>query len=439
MTNLAKRLKELPKTPGVYLMRDAKGAILYAGKATNLRARVRTHFHGKDTGFKNNFLMEQVRGLDYIPTPGPQEALLLENSIIKKFQPKYNVLFRDDKRYPMLKLTLSEDFPRLLIVRRKTMKRGEKARYFGPFPDASSMRNSLRLARKIFPLRVCKLNIQEGVVTDFNRKYAKNCLYYHLKRCPAPCVAEIDKKGYARIVSDVEMFLSGKRMEVLEDLKGRMKKAVRALAFEQAAHQRDQISAIENMLTRIRFWRISEEDMVVRKAPDTLLGELKRLLGLPGLPRRIEGFDISNLGPKEAVGSMVTFLEARPHPAHYRKFRIRTLSGQDDFGMIREVLTRRYGGDLARELPLPDLILIDGGKGHLSSAKSVLRKLGLEIPCIALAKENEEIYLDATGAPLCLPYNSPALKLLQHVRDEAHRFAILYHRKLRAKNLLEKS
>lgn len=419
-------------------MRDAQGAILYAGKATNLRARVSSHFHGKNVSFKNNFLMEQVRGLDYIPTPGPQEALLLENSLIKKFQPKYNVLFRDDKRYPMLKLTLSEDFPRLLIVRRKA-KRNEKAKYFGPFPDASSMKNSLRLVRKIFPLRVCKLNIQEGVVTDFNRRYAKNCLYYHLKRCPAPCVAEIDKKSYARIVGDAEMFLSGKRREVLEDLKGRMKKAVRALAFEQAAHQRDQISAIENMLTRIRFWRISEKDMVVRKAPSMLLGEMKRALGLPRPPRRIEGFDISNLGPKEAVGSMVTFLEARPHPAHYRKFRIRTLSGQDDFGMIREVLTRRYNGDLARTLPFPDLILIDGGKGHLSSAKSVLKKLSLEIPCLALAKENEEIYLDAAGAPLCLPYNSPALKLLQHVRDEAHRFAIFYHRKLRSKKFLEKS
>jgi excinuclease ABC subunit C len=399
------QVKALPDQPGVYLFRDAEGALLYVGKALSLRKRVASYFR-KTPALSPRIggMMKRVAGLEIRRTASEAEALLLEAQLIKEAKPYYNVAFRDDKSFPMLKVT-NEPFPRLLVARRRL---SDGAAYFGPYTEAGLMHEALRFLRRVFPMRTC-------------RTFPKTpCLEYHLGQCLAPCVGYISAERYGRIADDLVAFLKGGRDSLLRELTRRMTQAAGHQRFEEAARLRDQIQALTSVI-------VAKETSLVAGP----LEQLQAALKLPRLPRRIEAFDLSNIFGAFAVGSMVVFTDGKPHKAHYRRFRIRTVQGSDDFEMMREVIRRRYGGSLASQLPLPDLILVDGGKGQLSAAGEALESLSLVIPSMGLAKRFEHIFLPGSPDPVVLLPTSPVLHLVQHIRDEAHRFAIAYHRKLR--------
>jgi len=385
--------------------------VLYVGKAVSLRKRVTTYFRPPKTRSPRvERMTRHIVDLQVRETTSEAEALLLEAQLIKAHQPKYNVSLRDDKAYPMLKVT-RETFPRLQVVRRK---QHDRAVYFGPYPDAGRMHEAVRFLRRVFPLRTC---------TVFPKS---PCLEYHLGQCLAPCVKLIDQPRYQGIVDDLVAFLRGGRDELLQDLSKRMAAASRAQRFEEAARLRDQIEALTSV--------------IAAKAKSLAAGPLEQLqeaLKLPAVPRRIEAFDISNLFGQFAVGSMVVFTEGKPQKAHYRRFRIETFPGPagggDDYAMMREVIRRRYSGRLSATLPDPDLILVDGGKGQLRAACDTLAMLSLTWPVMGLAKRFEHIFLPNTEEPIVLLPTSPVLHLVQHIRDEAHRVAVTYHRRLRGK------
>ncbi len=403
--SLRERVTRLPDQPGVYLFTDAQGRLLYVGKAVSLRKRVASYVRRPPRlAPRIAQMMKHVANVEVRVTASEAEALLLEAQLIKDRKPRYNVAFRDDKAYPMLKVT-NEPFPRLVVARRR---QADGAAYFGPYPDAGLMHQAVQFLRRVFPLRTC-------------RTFPKTpCLEYHLGQCLAPCAKYISAADYQRIVDDLVAFLRGQRDQLLQDLARRMAQAVRDQRFEEAARLRDQIQALSSV--------------IVAKEKSLTAGPLEQLqaaLKLPRLPRRIEAFDISNIFGKWAVGSMVVFEAGKPLKTHYRRFRIETVQGIDDYRMMREVIRRRYSGTLARQLPLPDLLLIDGGKGQLSAACEELAALSLAIPAIGLAKRFEHIFLPDSPEPIVLLPTSPVLHLVQHIRDEAHRFAVTYHRRIR--------
>ena len=411
--DIAQEIAKLPSSPGVYLFRDAQGRLLYVGKAASLKDRVASYFQrGAQLSPRIAALVRQVSSVETRPAGSEAEALLCEAQLIKEQQPKYNVLLRDDKTYPMLKIT-REPFPRLLVTRRRT---NDGARYFGPYVDAGLMRQAVDLMRKLFPLRTC-------------RRFPKSpCLEFYLGQCLAPCVGKIDERQYAGIVRELTLFLEGRREALLKELARKMQEAGRDRRYETAAQIRNQLQALSSVIAAN-----------ARAASNDPLEQLQTALRLPALPRRIEAFDISHLFGQEAVGSMVVFVAGRPYKSHYRKFRIARVQGIDDYAMMREVIERRYGGSLAQELPLPDLILVDGGQGQLAVALAVLAALRVARPAIGLAKRLEEIITPEQEEPIVLLRSSPVLQLLQHVRDEAHRFAITYHRSLKRKKLVTSS
>lgn len=401
---LRERVAGLPDQPGVYLLKDARGTVLYVGKARSLCKRVASYFRPRGLAPRVAQMMARVADLDIRPTASEAEALLLEAQLIKEHKAHYNVAFRDDKTYPMLKVT-HEPFPRLLVTRRRL---SDGAIYFGPYTEAGLMHEAVQFLRRVFPMRTC---------TTFPKT---PCLEYHLGQCLAPCAAFITAGGYQRIVDDLVAFLRGERDQLLRDLSRRMERSARERRFEEAARLRDQIQALTSV--------------IVAKEKSLLAGpleQLQALLKLARTPRRIEAFDISNLFGECAVGSLVVFRDGQPHKAHYRRFRIETVRGIDDYAMMREVIRRRYSGTLATTLPLPDLILIDGGKGQLAAACEELAALRLTLPAMGLAKRLEQIFLPESPEPIVLLPASPVLHLVQRVRDEAHRFAIAYHRRLR--------
>ena len=408
--NLRRSIAELPDQPGVYLFYDARQKLLYVGKALSLRRRVGSYF--RRTVLLSPRVAKMVAAICDVQTRlthSEAEALLLEAQIIKEQKPRYNVIFRDDKAYPMLKIT-HEPFPRLVVARRKL---DDKARYFGPYPDATLMRQALRFLRRVFPLRTCRAFPDTP------------CLEYHLGQCLAPCAGYIDEKRYQRLVNDLVAFLEGRRDKLLRDLSRRMQQAARHRRFEEAARLRDQMRALTSV--------IIAKEKSLSAGP---LEQLQAALHLPQLPMRIEAFDISNIFGQAAVGSMVVFVGGKPYKAHYRKFKIETVTGIDDFAMMREVITRRYSGSISSSLPLPDLILIDGGKGQLAAAGEALSALAFKIPAMGLAKRFEHIFVPGKSGPIILLPTSPVLHLIQHIRDEAHRFAITYHRAIRRRSAL---
>jgi excinuclease ABC subunit C len=404
-------VSELPDQPGVYLFRDATGRLLYVGKALSLRKRVGSYFRRWSPAALSprvSRMMKHVADVEVRRTGSEAEALLQEAQLIKEERPYYNVTFRDDKMYPMLKVT-NEPFPRLMTARRR---KADGAEYFGPYTDATLMHEAVRFLRRVFPMRTCKT-------------FPKSpCLEYHLGQCLAPCVGYVSAEGYQRIVDDLAAFLRGERDQLLRDLSRRMERAARDRRFEEAARLRDQMQALTSVITA--------------KAKSSVAGPLEQLqaaLKLPEPPRRIEAFDMSNIFGDYAVGSMVVFMEGKPHKRHYRHFNIETVRGIDDYAMMREVVRRRYAGSLTASLPRPDLILIDGGKGHLAAACEALAGVPAmaPVPVIGLAKRFEHIFLPGSSEPIVLLPTSPVLHLLQHVRDEAHRFAIRFHRRKRGK------
>ncbi len=527
-------------------MKDARGEIIYVGKASSLRKRVRSYFQAKHPlDLKTRRLVSKITDFEYIVTPSERDALILEDTLIKRHQPQFNVRLRDDKRYPYLKLT-AEKFPRLVIARRIERDAERGARYFGPYTDAYALRQAMKALQQLFRVRTCTLAIGDKPVRQ------RPCLDHYLGLCDAPCVSWIDERSYQALVDEAALFLGGRHEELLPKLQKEMEAASRKLKFERAAKIRDRIQALQRLLgakkaldgaerdaiglyqendscvvqiffvrggklvgresfsmetagsadpreiltafvkqyygkaafipreillpneidehTLIEQW-LSERRgsrvrlgvpkrgskaklirMVLRNAElalreeqarplkhpnEAALVELKKLFDLEGPPRRVEGFDVSSSQGADPVASMVVFENGTPKKSDYRRFKIQSVQGPDDFAMMAEAVRRRLENALKgdeRFLPFPDLILIDGGKGQLSAARGVMWDLGLaEIPTLALAKEFEHIFMGNRSEPIVLPRDSPALQLLKRVRDEAHRFALAYHRTLRGK------
>ncbi len=549
-------LKNLPDRPGVYLMKDSRGVVLYVGKAQSLRNRVRSYWQkqsGPSEGHRIRAVVDRIADVEYTMTDSVSEALLLEINLIKRFKPRFNVRLKDDKSYPYIKITLADDFPRVERTRKLV---NDGSRYFGPYASASSVDESMNLIRRLFPFRTCTIEIRDG-----ERALQRPCLLYHIKRCQGPCIQAITEAAYRADIVQIEAFLEGRQESVVRALQGEMQAASDALEFERAAVLRDKVRAIERTMEsqKMAAFARTELDLVglarrdnqaavqlfavrngkligrdvflldaVREAPDeevltsflelyydratsvptdvyvpaalseagdletflaarrggpvhvkvprrgekrelmdlaqrnatetlareharwladqgrTLeaLEELAEALGLPDAPTRIECYDISNFQGSESVGSMVVFEDGKPRSGEYRRFRIRTVQGPNDFASHQEVLRRRFhrartgeeGVEEELRWRLPDLVIIDGGKGQVSAAKEVLDELGLhDLPLAGLAKEREELFLPGRSEPILLPPTSPALYLVQRLRDEAHRFAITYHRDLRAK------
>ena len=540
---VAEQLRQLPESPGVYLMKDAEGTILYVGKAASLRHRVRSYFGaGQKLSPKLQRMVARVAELDFFVTKSEQEALILELNLIKRHHPRYNVSLKDDKTFPYLKIDTGEDWPRVYITRRLEKDGG---RYFGPFTSARSVRQTLKAIKRIFPFRTCSKPVKGTG--------ARPCLEYYIGGCVAPCIGAVSRQEYARVIKQVVLFLEGKQERVLKELKSQMNKAAEALQYEKAALLRDQIQGIHQVIegqriaarvrgeqdviafaqerdqayvqvffirhnkltgresfvlqgTRheepaqimtsfikqfyasspyvppllllqhpaedidvIKEWlqgkRGSKVDIQVPRrghkkelvnivaenarqgleqlkikqlaTPGTLdnaLAEIESELKLTHPPLRMEAYDISNIQGKAAVGSMVVFEKGKPKPAHYRRFRIKTVAGANDYAMLQEVLQRRFKRNNQASdswAIMPDLVLIDGGKGQLNAARTIMKDAGVEsLPIASLAKENEEIFIPDRARPIVLPRNSPGLQLLQRMRDEAHRFAITYFRRI---------
>ncbi len=557
------KLSQLPESPGVYLFRDSAGQIIYVGKAVSLKNRVRSYFSAAvERSVKVRAMMERARDFEYITTDSEVEALILEANLIKEHRPRYNIILKDDKSYPYIKVTINEQFPRVFITRRVNK---DGARYFGPYTQVGAVHETLRLLKRIFPLRTCKQQVPVP--------RSRPCLNYHIKRCLGPCCALVTPEEYRKLVDGVLLFMEGKQEDLVSGLRRRMEKAAENLEFELAVELRDQLLAVEQVMERQKIVAADQNDrdvlamaqgqdeacvtvffvrggkligrenfmvdafsdmgrdeiltgfikqyylraeFVPREVlvDDVLTGEIevlerwlsgkrgrrvylirprrgdkKRLVDLAGRnallvlqeveagravrkdelqkameqlagalqlkvpPLRMECYDISNTQGKESVASMVVFEEGKPAPRQYRRFKIKTVTGPDDFASMREVLSRRLArGREERELVntgqmsgreakfhrFPDLLVVDGGKGQLSSAIAALEEQGFSyIPVCGLAKEEELVFLPGRSEPVRLPDGSPALQILQRLRDEAHRFAVTYHRQLRGQRNLK--
>ena len=425
------KVSELPHKPGIYLMKDRLGTVIYVGKARDLRKRVSQYFHpsrrmGWDVKFRA--LVDAIHDFDMHTVKGEAEALLLESRLIKQYKPRYNVSFRDDKRYLMLKVNLNDPIPRFALTR---LKIDDNARYFGPFPSGSALKRTLDLARHKFNLRGCK------PFTPAEHDY-KHCLYGHLEVCSAPCVEKVTREQYRMQVENACDFLDGQCTEMLGELKAAMHKAAESRDYERAAKLRDQIDALRATTRKTTRYHRLPNDLPLAIDPDRDLAQLGEELGLAEPPARIEGFDISNISGTFMVASMVVFRNGRPANAEYRRYKMKSVESQDDFACMAEAVSRRYTRLKKEKRPVPNLILIDGGKGQLNAATAELAKLGLAgIPTIGLAKEFEEIHQPNEAEPLRLGLDNAALKLLQRVRDESHRFANTFNAELRLKKISE--
>jgi len=428
---IRKKLGTVPHKPGVYLHKDRFGTVIYVGKARDLRKRVSQYFHpSRRLGWDLKFttMLEAICDFDVHVVRSEPEALLLESKLIKDFKPRFNVSLRDDKRFLMLKVNLNDPIPNFTFTR---LKKDDGARYFGPFVNSFALRNTVALARKQFNLRGCH------VFTPGEADY-KHCLYAHLKYCTAPCVGNVTREQYLEQVTAACNFLEGQCREMQGQLEDEMKKAALAQNFEKAADLRDLIRDLKDTWKKTEKFPRVPYNLPLSINPASDLVDLAKLLDLPVPPQRIEGFDLSNISGTFAVASLVSFKNGRPDRANYRRFRIKTVTGQDDFAGMAEVVRRRYSRLQRESQPLPDLILIDGGKGQLGMACAELAKLGLQnIPAIGLAKEFEEIYQPGKSEPLRPGLDHPAVKLLQRVRDECHRVANSYNAQLRLKKISE--
>lgn len=561
--NLEEKFKNLPDQPGVYMMKSVDGIVIYVGKAISLKNRVRQYFqNSRNHSPKVRAMVEKVEDFDYIITDTELEALILECNLIKKHKPRYNILLKDDKHYPYVKINMAEDFPRVVTTR---ILKNDKARYFGPFIGMNAIQEVLDVLKKVFPLRTCTKNIKQGMPKE------RPCLNYHIHQCLGPCQQNISSIEYKLLVKQIITFLGGRYDEIIHELRENMKEAAEHLNYEKAAIFRDRIQAIERIAQKQKAISIAMEDQDVialaRDSQDAIIqmflirdgkligsehfllhdtedadakeilssflkqfyltasyipreillqeeieeitvveqwltgikgtrifikvpqkGEKKKLmdmaqknawealeklcektqkeqqrtagaviqlsgyLGINQIIKRIEAFDISNIQGTDSVASMVVFENGKPKNNAYRRFKIKTVKGANDFASMAEVIRRRFirgleeqkerkqqnlGIEDGKFSSFPDLILIDGGKGQLHAALEVLYELDLQnIPAIGLAKQFEEIFMENSESPILLPKNSDALHLIQRIRDEAHRFAVTYHRSLRGNGSL---
>lgn len=418
--NLKNTIKNLPLRPGVYIMRDEEGNIIYVGKAKSLRKRVSSYF--RHQGFASprlRKLVETIADISIIRTESEAEALIVESRLIKKYKPFFNIDLKMNERYPYIKIT-DETFPRLIITRHRD---NDGSTYLGPFISAKDVRALLRVAERYFPLRSCKSEVKPD-------KKRRPCLDYSLGRCLAPCAGLCSEAEYRERVDDVILLLTGKSSELVERIRKRMDEAALNLDFEKAARHRDAIRAIWR-LSRQRVASSLQEDIDIETWD--ALNKLQNLLHMDILPWRIDGFDISHMSGHETYGVAVVFEQGVSNPSLYRRFKIRAVEGIDDFRSIEEVVKRRYTKVLENNEPLPQLILIDGGPVQLEFAKKALQDLDIiNIPVISLAKREELIYHNEKESPIRLEWTDPVLQLLQRVRDESHRFAVKSHRRGRS-------
>lgn len=418
MSSLKEKLKSLPNRAGVYLFKDKNGVILYVGKAKSLRKRVASYF-SKPADLKTGILLDRLHDIDYILAASEMDALILEDELIKKYKPRYNVALRDDKAYPFLKLTINEEWPRLFLVRRKEK---DKALYFGRY-QGGMVREVVRLLKKLFPIRWCR----ESPL----RMREQPCLYYRIGSCAGPCIHKISREDYLALVSGIISLLEGKMDKALDKLKEGMEKAAMEQDFERAAYLRDRIKVLQKM--------IEGKDLARAPSPRRLaeISELKKVLKLKKDPMRIEAFDVSNIRGSNIVGAMVAFYGGLPLKNDYRRFKIKSFEAKpNDAAAIYEIVKRRYSGSLSRKMPLPDLVMVDGGPAQVSSgARGLKESRHKSLPIIGLAKREEKIYRPKESKPLLLARTSSGRKLLQRIRDEAHRFAVAFHREKRKKAL----
>jgi excinuclease ABC subunit C len=446
IARLREKIAHLPKSPGVYLMKDGAGRVLYVGKARDLRARVSSYFQDSTDllgtrGPEIAHMASLVEDIDFLDCETEVDALLGENRLIKDIQPPFNERLKDDKTFPYLEITTSDDFPGVYVTRKPRMK-GSKL--FGPFTNVTGLRDAVNALQKVFKFRTCELEI---AADDEKRRFFRPCLLHAINQCTAPCADHISKQTYAADIKRLIKLLKSKRSVLLRQMKKEMDKAAEQKQYEDAAVLRDRIKAIESLsLSGSVDQDVQPEVFYIDPAAG--LDKLQRLLDLPETPRIIEGIDIATLHGEDSVGSLVCFIDGKPFKNGYRRYKIKTVAGVDDYAMIREVIARRYKYAAIAEELFPDVILIDGGLGQLHAALEAFEHMHAAVEAdggaavkpamvVSLAKREELIYVQARSRPLKLARNNDALRLLQQIRDEAHRFGQHYHHILRRKRAFE--
>ena len=424
------KVKTFPTSPGVYLMKDKQGVVIYVGKAKNLRNRA-SHYFTKAARIeaRTRDLVKVIADIDYVPADSEVDALLLEARLIKDIQPRFNVELKDDKTFPYLQIRIREDFPRVEFTRKP---RSKGVKLYGPFTSAKSLRAAIQVLQRVFQFRTCSLDIDED---DQRWRWFRPCLLHNIKQCTAPCNFRVTKQEYRKQIKRLIMVLDGKKDRLIRKLEKDMLAASENLQFEKAAAIRDDIKALKNLNLRGDVDKNVQPEVFQVDPKKGMLG-LRKILGLRKTPRTIEGVDIAHLGGSETVASLVAFIDGLPFKPGYRRYKIESVEGVDDFASMREVVTRRFKRLTDEEQAFPDILLIDGGKGQLNAVREAFRMMHIEPPClISLAKREEEIFAPDRDEPIRLSRHSAALRLLQYVRDEAHRFAQHYHHLLRRKKL----
>jgi excinuclease ABC subunit C len=426
------RVREFPSTPGVYLMKDSAGRVIYVGKAKNLRSRASSYFlKAAQEETRTAHWIEEIADADFIECESEVDALLVESRLIKDIQPKHNRELKDDKTFPYLMITTHEDFPRVEVTR-EPKDRGVKL--YGPFTSVGALRGAVQVLQRIFKFRTCSLDIEQD---DERWRWFRPCLLASIDQCTAPCNLRISKDEYRRDIHRLQMFLDGKKQTLLKQMRGEMLAASEARNYEAAARLRDEIKLLESLDKRGDLEKHAQPEVFYIDPKKGLRG-LRKVLSLASVPRTIEGIDIAHLGGGETVASVVQFLDGLPFKPGYRRYKIRNVTGVDDFRSIHEVVGRRYRRLADDGSVFPDIVLIDGGKGQLNAALAAFAEQKITPPTIlSLAKREEEIYLPGAAEGLRLSRHAYALRLLQYVRDEAHRFAQHYHHILRRKSTLD--
>ncbi|PQO25353.1 excinuclease ABC subunit C [Blastopirellula marina] len=432
-TVTADKVRKFPTTSGVYIFKDDKGRVIYVGKAKNLRSRAGSYFLAEAAiDQRTGYWVNEIADADYLETESEVDALLAESRLIKDVQPKYNKEQKDDKTFPYLMITQREDFPRVEFTREP---KDKNAKLYGPFASAGALRGAIQVLQRIFKFRTCDLDIDE---TDERWKWFRPCLLASIDQCTAPCNLRISKEEYRKDIRRLQMFLEGNRTRLVKQLQEEMQEASKNLEFEKAAKLRDEITMLERLDERGELETHAQPE-VFYVDPKKGLAGLRKVLGLAETPRTIEGVDIAHLGGSDTVASLVQFLDGLPFKPGYRRYKIRGVDGVDDFRSIHEVVARRFKRLSDTSEVFPDILLIDGGKGQLNAAMAAFRDLKIEPPTvISLAKREEEVYRPGESEPIRLSRHSFALRLLQYVRDESHRFAQHYHHLLREKRTFDR-
>lgn len=428
------KVRRFPTEPGVYLFKDELDRVIYVGKATNLRSRAGSYFlKAAEQERRTAELVTEIANADCIECESEVDALLLEARLIKDVQPKFNTELKDDKTFPYLQITTREDFPRIEFTRKP---RTKNAKLYGPFTSAGQLRGAIAVLQKIFRFRTCSLDIDEG---DEKWRWFRPCLLASINQCTAPCNQRISKEDYARDIKRLKMFLDGNKAKLVRDLQKEMAVASKEMKFEKAARIRDEIKLLENLNLRGDLEEHAQPEVFYVDPKKGLKG-LQQVFALPETPRVIEGCDIAHLQGGETVASLVQFIDGLPFKHGYKRFKIRTVDGVDDFASMREIVSRHFRRMQKEGAKFPDILLVDGGKGQLNAVIEALHAIEI-YPApplvISLAKREEEVFVPGESEPRVLSKHSFALRLLQYVRDESHRFAQAYHHTLRGKKMFE--